>query len=151
MIPLEFFEKKSLDFSSAILVLLIGTCMGIFVLGLLEASLFPYPVFLEELLKALLIFFVICRLETAWQKIGAGVFLGILFGLGENILYLPDAIGMGDIWYFFERCLYVAPMHLATVLLMVLVSIKYKPLIVIGFIGALLIHTYFNQAFFFSF
>jgi hypothetical protein len=83
-------------------------------------------------------------LSTFKQKILAGLFFGFLFGLSENIFYLINIIDSNDITIFWKRILIVIPMHIITVIVMVLAGSFRKWFIIFGMIGAIIIHFIFN-------
>ncbi len=89
----------------------------------------PFPVLLEELAKALVVY------RAANWKQAAG--LGLVFGLGEAILFLVNANWLGSLGPIWQRLLLTVPMHGLTAAVMVAFG---KP----GLILAVLIHALFN-------
>ena len=115
-----------------------------FVLIVIEKTLLPYPAFVEEIAKAIVILFLILNLPGTKYKIAAGVLFGFLFGLSENIFYLTNIIENGQLTIFWQRFLWTVPMHIVTVLVMVFAGLAGKKWIILGLGGAIILHTLFN-------
>lgn len=116
-----------------------------FILIILEKTILPYPAFVEEIAKALVIFFLILNLPGTKYKIATGVLFGFIFGLSENIFYLTNVIENGNLNYFWQRMISVMPMHIITVLMMVFVGSVRKWFLILGLAGAIILHTLFNS------
>ena len=111
---------------------------------------------LEEISKALAIFFLILNLPKIKQKIVLAILFGFLFGLSESFFYLTNIFQVGDFNIFWQRLLFVVPMHILTVLIILLpglVSRKFMParkflgagLFILGLAGAIVVHLVFNN------
>jgi len=116
-----------------------------FILIILGKTVLPYPAFVEEIVKAIVIFFLILNLPNFKQKILAGLLFGFIFGLSENIFYLTNVIESGNLNYFWQRMILVTPMHIATVLIMVFAGLKRKWFLIFGLAGAITLHALFNS------
>jgi hypothetical protein len=112
---------------------------------IVEKTILPYPVFIEEITKALVIFFLILNLPGIKYKIAAGLLFGFLFGLSESIFYLVNFIAANNLIVFWQRFLWTVPMHIITVLLMVFAGLAKKWFIIFGLAGALILHFLFNN------
>lgn len=100
---------------------------------------------LEEISKALIVVFLILKFASLKQKIIAGVFFGFLFGLSENLLYLNNVFQLGDFSVFWQRFFLTTPMHIVTVLIILFLGLKSKKYIILGTLGAIAIHLFFNR------
>lgn len=127
-----------------ILIILI-TILLPFPLIILEKTILPYPALVEEITKALVIFFLILKLPSAKYKIAAGLLFGFLFGLSENIFYLTNFIANEELTIFWHRFLLTLPMHIITALIILFFGLWRKWLIIFGLAGAIILHTWFNS------
>lgn len=103
-----------------------------------------YSEVLEEAAKTLIVLFVILNMPSHKSQILAGIGFGFLFGLSENILYLNQIFQLGDLSVFAERFLWTAPMHVITVLVILFSGLAGKKFLVLGFVGAVILHAMFN-------
>jgi hypothetical protein len=138
-------NMKQTDPTIKFVLLVLTTLLLPFALIIIEKTLLPYPVFFEEIAKALVIFFLILNLPKTKYKIAAGVLFGFLFGLSENIFYLTNFIESGELTVFWQRFLWTVPMHIVTVLVMVFAGLKRKWLLIFGLAVAIILHTLFNN------
>lgn len=134
-----------MDLTAKIVLLIIVSLLLPFVLILLEKTILPYPAFVEEIAKALVIFFLILNFQNFKQKILAGLLFGFLFGLSENIFYLINVIENGNLNFFWQRIFLVTPMHIATVLIMVFTGLAKRWFLIFGLAGAIILHALFNS------
>ncbi|MBI5071789.1 PrsW family intramembrane metalloprotease [Candidatus Falkowbacteria bacterium] len=103
-----------------------------------------YSEIFEEIAKALVILFLIFKLPTHKAQILAAGAFGFLFGLSENIFYLTNVFALGDFNIFWQRFLLTVPMHIITVLVMVFAGLARKYLLILGLVGAVVLHILFN-------
>lgn len=128
-----------------LVIIVITAVLLPFVLIILEKTILPYPAFVEEIAKGLVVFFVILSLLTVKQKFLAGLLFGFLFSLSENIFYLVNTIENGNLNFFWQRMIFVTPMHIITTLIILLPALKKKWLIIFGLTGAIILHMLFNN------
>jgi|SRR3989344_3893359 len=100
---------------------------------------FPYPHIVEELVKALLIFYLL-KLSNNSQKIYGTILVGLLFALSENVLYMIN----GNPQTLILRFVITMPMHIITSLVILAWALIDKRLIFLGIILAGFIHYLFN-------
>lgn len=105
-----------------------------------------YSEVVEEIAKALVVLFLILRTSSCKGRIYMGMFFGFLFGLSENFLYLNQIFQLGDFSVFWERFLWTVPMHIITVLVMVIFGLMGRWFLIFGFFGAVILHIWFNGA-----
>ena len=105
-----------------------------------------YSAIVEEIFKAAVVLWLILKLPGRWIKIWAGIGFGLLFGISENFLYLNQIFQMGDMSIFWQRFLWTVPMHIVTVLIMVLSGWKSKKFLILGLLLAIILHLWFNGA-----
>ncbi len=100
---------------------------------------FPYPHIVEELAKALLIFFLLKSGDNR-QKIYGAILVGFFFAFSENILYMMN----GNSQALILRFVLTMPMHIITSVVILSVGLIDKRLIFLGIILAGFIHYFFN-------
>ena len=104
---------------------------------------FPYPHIVEELTKALLIFFLLKSTDNR-QKIYGAILVGFLFAFSENVLYMLNIFSAGNPQVLILRFVLTMPMHIATSGVILAVALIDKRLIFLGIILAGFIHYFFN-------
>ena len=100
---------------------------------------FPYPHIVEELVKALLIFYLL-KLSNNSQKIYGTILVGFFFALSENVLYMIN----GNPQTLILRFVIKMQMHIITSLVILAGALIDKRLIFLGIILAGFIHYLFN-------
>ncbi len=105
---------------------------------------FPYPYIVEELFKALLIYFVLKSEANRATKIKLTIIAGILFAFSETVLYIFNLLLVGNLNLLFERLLITTSLHVLTSLAILIPAMYNKKLIVVGIVLAMIIHYYFN-------
>ena len=99
----------------------------------------------EEILKALVVFFLILKLTSFKESIRIGILFGFLFGVSETFLYFNNICQLGDFNVFWQRVFLTVPMHIITVLIILLPSLKSKKNIIWGTLGSIAVHLLFNR------
>ncbi len=131
-----------------------ATLYGIFaIIAGLALPLFLIPIvkftghseIIEEIAKAIVVLFLILKLPSWKSQILGVVVFGFLFGLSESIFYLNNIFQLGDFSIFCQRILWTVPMHIITVLIIFLPTLKNNKLIVLGLAGAIIFHLFFNN------
>lgn len=141
----QFVQKNDSLFKNGInAVFLIITSLVLPALLLPVIKLTGYSEIVEEIAKALVILFIIFNFASLKQKVWAGIFLGLLYGVSENIFYLNQIIQLGDLSVFWQRLLWTTPMHIITILIMLFAGSVKKWYIIFGLIGAIVLHALFN-------
>lgn len=101
-------------------------------------AVFPYPHLVEELAKAVLVFFVLSTL-------GQAVTAGVVFAFSESVLYLFNIFAIGSIETLFTRLALTIPLHVGTTVLMFLFGSKRKAYLIPALALAITIHYLFNS------
>lgn len=104
-----------------------------------------YSEIIEEIIKTLVVLFLILKLPNTKLEITGAILFGFLFGLSENILYLTNIFQGGDFSTFWQRFLWTVPMHIITILIILFSGIAGKKLIIFGLIAAIITHLLFNS------
>ncbi len=104
---------------------------------------FPYPHVIEEMTKALLIFFLLKSTDNR-QKIYGAILVGFLFAFSENVLYMLNIFSAGNPQELILRFVLTMPMHIVTSVVILSLSLIDKRLIFLGIILAGFIHYFFN-------
>ena len=99
---------------------------------------------IEEIAKALVVLFLILKLPTWKLQILGGIAFGFLFGMSENFFYLNNIFQLGDFSIFWQRFIWIIPMHIITVLVMVFAGLARKWFLIFGLAGAIVLHILFN-------
>jgi len=98
----------------------------------------------EEIAKALVVLFLILKLPTWKLQILGGIAFGFLFGMSENFFYLNNIFQLGDFSIFWQRFIWIIPMHIITVLVIVFAGLARKWFLIFGLAGAIVLHILFN-------
>jgi uncharacterized membrane protein len=104
----------------------------------------PYPFIVEEVFKAILVYFILHSRNNKYQQ-ALVISSAILFSLSESILYLFNIVLTGNSQIFLLRLGLTTTMHLSTFLIIYLlgkVSIKLLPL---GILIGAIIHYLYNH------
>jgi hypothetical protein len=99
---------------------------------------------MEEIAKAVVVIFLIIKLPTKKSKIIFGILFGFLFGLSESFFYLNNIFQIGDFSIFWKRLMWTIPMHISTIVIMILASFAGKKWVLLGLLGAIMLHILFN-------
>ena len=102
----------------------------------------PYPYIVEEISKAILIFFLL-KLPNR-EKILGTIMIGFLFSFSETVLYLFNVFSVGSLQTLLLRFIFTTPMHILTSLIILSSALINKNLIILGVIIAALVHYIFN-------
>lgn len=126
-----------------ILGLLISLVSPLFILPI--ENLLPYPHFIEEAVK-LVVVVVMIKIEKQIRKGVASwaLMAGFLFTISESILYLTNIFALGNYILFPKRLVLTGGLHTGTVMLMYFLGRKNYIGLAAGFIGAIIIHYFFN-------
>ena len=103
-----------------------------------------YSEIIEELLKALVVVFVLNNFKSSTKRIKNVTLFALFFGLSESLLYLNYACQLDDINIFWQRIVLTIPMHIITALIILFSALKNKNTIILGIIVSLVIHLSFN-------
>lgn len=107
-------------------------------------TLFPYPHLFEEVLKLILGLAIIKVPESIPKKILLGVSSGVIFALSETILYFLIIFQIGQPSLFLKRLFLTIPLHVLTLLLILLPGLKKKEFAFAGFLLAVILHYTYN-------
>ncbi|MEA3399224.1 MAG: PrsW family glutamic-type intramembrane protease [Patescibacteria group bacterium] len=125
-----------------IFIVLAGLVLPLLLISLIKFT--GYSEIIEEIVKVLVVLFLILKLPTWKAQIFGGIIFGLLFSVSENIFYLNNIFQLGDFSIFWQRFLWTTPMHIITVLVMVFAGLAGKRWIVLGLGGAIILHVLFN-------
>lgn len=104
----------------------------------------PYPYILEEVFKLALVLVILNRPGATFKKISIGAASGVLFALSESFLYFLNIFQAGQPSLLVQRLILTIPLHVATIMLMILPALKKKKLVLVGFLLAVALHYFFN-------
>jgi hypothetical protein len=115
-----------------------------FVLIFLEQTILPLPWFLEELAKALVIFYLILPIPGRSSRLlGALVFV-LVFTLSENIFYFLNFVQQSSIDQYLWRFIWPTLMHMLTVFLILFFSWRDRRLVFVAMIITMMVHYLYN-------
>lgn len=104
---------------------------------------FPYPFVVEELVKLLIVFFILKSLNKKTMIILA-ILAGIFFAFSESVLYISNIILVGTPWTFIERLIITTPLHVITILLILFSGMWRRIFLPLGVAAAMILHFFFN-------
>ena len=105
----------------------------------------PYPHFIEEAVKLIVAVMIIKAERQTKENLWVWVFMaGFLFAISESILYLADLLALGNYMLFPQRLVLTGGLHTGTVMLMYFLGRKSYLGLAVGFVGAVIIHYFFN-------
>jgi len=133
--------RKSDLLKSAILMLA-GIIAPFFIIPIVKIV--GYSEVIEEILKALVVVFVLNNFKPLPKRIKNVTLFILSFGLSESLLYLNYACQLGNIDIFWQRIVLTIPMHIVTALIILFSALKNKKTIILGIIVSLVIHLSFN-------
>lgn len=104
----------------------------------------PYPHILEEFFKLALVLIILNGRGPAFRKITLGLTSGVLFALSETFLYFLNIFQANQFNLFAQRLIFTIPLHVATMILMILPALRKRELVLVGFLLAVALHYFFN-------
>ncbi|KKP72455.1 MAG: hypothetical protein UR68_C0015G0016 [Candidatus Roizmanbacteria bacterium GW2011_GWA2_35_19] len=104
----------------------------------------PYPHFVEEIIKAIFIYFII-QIPSFNTKIKLTLIVGISFALSETVFYLFNFFMLDSIAPLFLRLILTALLHSTTMIVMLLSTFINKRFLLLGMILSVLIHYFYNM------
>ena len=129
--------------AQAILALLFSLTAPLFLLPI--ERFLPYPHFIEEAVKLLIVLMIIKAARQEKERFTVWVFMaGFLFAVSESILYLMNIFALGNFMLLPQRLLLTGILHTSTMMLMYFLGRKNYAGLAVGFVGAVLIHYFFN-------
>lgn len=131
--------------SFKLIFLVIIALLATFFLIPIEKYLLPWPWFLEEILKLVVIWYFILPLRCWYCRLLFGLTFVLVFSVSENILYFPFFVQLQDLGRYWERFVYPLGMHLLTFYILLFSAWQRRCFIFIGLLFACLIHYYYND------
>lgn len=105
---------------------------------------FPFPFIIEELAKAVVLFFGLNRTGDSKSYLGLIILAGFLFSLSETVIYIFNYNLIAQISYLLIRFAMTSSLHIVTFLLMYLTFTKKPSYLTLGLITSMLIHYLYN-------
>ncbi|MBU1031566.1 PrsW family intramembrane metalloprotease [Patescibacteria group bacterium] len=105
--------------------------------------LLPFPYIIEEIVKGILIVFVI-DLPGRTSQVKIVLASAAIFTLSETVLYILNISLVGDFSTLLIRFILTNIMHSLTMLIILISTFKHKWFMSIGVAAAILIHYFFN-------
>ncbi|MDP3882654.1 MAG: PrsW family glutamic-type intramembrane protease [Candidatus Staskawiczbacteria bacterium] len=135
----DFFLKIAANF---ILISAFGLILPMILIFVVHFT--GYSEIFEEIVKMLVILFLVLKLPDFKLQIIGAVIFGFLFGLSESMLYLNNIFQIGDFSVFWQRFLFAVPMHIITVLVILFSGKMGKKFIIFGLAISIILHLLFN-------
>ncbi|MBP9716731.1 MAG: PrsW family intramembrane metalloprotease [Candidatus Levybacteria bacterium] len=104
----------------------------------------PFPYLVEEIAKAILVFFIVQTVPKLKDKIQITLLAGLLFSISESVMYLFNIYQIGSLETLLIRLILTIPLHIGTMLLILLFGLKRKEMALLGLLLAVPIHYFFN-------
>jgi len=146
MLEKSISKNNENNFNAAIygtLAILSGLIAPVFLLFIIKYT--GYSEVIEEIAKAAVVFFIILKLPNLKTRLLGAFIFGFLFGLSENVFYLSNFLDFNGFQVFLQRFLWTVPMHIATVLIILLFASIKKEFIILGLFLGIILHLLFNQ------
>ncbi len=105
--------------------------------------LLPYPYFVEELTKFLVVYFLIKKEEDLKARIRIALVSGLLFSLSESLFYFSLAANTSGINAILIRLTFTTILHSSTIVLMAS-ALKNKVLLFTSLFVSIAVHYLFN-------
>lgn len=105
--------------------------------------LLPYPYVIEELVKLLLVIFIL-NVSSNAIKIRLAIMAGLFFALSESVLYMFNIQLVGTLSTLLQRLALTIPLHVVTTLIILFSGIKNRAFLAIGVTIAIILHYTFN-------
>ncbi|MEE8131666.1 MAG: PrsW family glutamic-type intramembrane protease [Candidatus Paceibacterota bacterium] len=135
-------DKFTSDVFRFISLIIIAIVLPLFLIPIIK--IIGYSEIIEEIAKAMVVFFVVLELPTFRKKIAGAIIFGLIFALSESIFYLTNIFQLGDFSIFWQRLVLTTPLHIITALVILLPALKNKFLIFAGLFFAIIFHLLFN-------
>lgn len=159
-------KQQSLNTIKIVFLIIAGLALPLFLMPLIKFT--GYSEIVEEIAKAGVVLFLISKLPRFNSQILAGIAFGFLFGTSENLLYLNNIFQLNDFSILWQRFIWTMPMHIITVLIIILAELAGKSIsqnfcrcdkkiyphiqklfsawwIILGLLGAITLHISFNK------
>jgi len=108
-------------------------------------KLLPYPYLIEEIVKALLLFFF-ANYKSLKNKLESALVVGISFAISESVFYSFNIYSTNNFQVMGLRLFLTTLLHFATSLLIILPVKKNKAWILAGLSLAILLHFLYNRS-----
>ena len=107
---------------------------------------FPYPYFVEEFAKGVLILLMLKDIDSAAEGVRISLILGLLFAISESVLYIFNIQLVGNLSTFLVRLAVTIPLHSFTSIVIFVFAYTKKvfPLLS-GLVIAMVLHFLFNS------
>jgi hypothetical protein len=136
-------EQASFDgIIQAIIAAVAGITLPIVLIPVVAMT--GYSPVIEELGKALVIFFAVATIPSRRARYLVAVLFGMLFGISENFLYLNQLFQQHDLTAFALRFAWTMPMHVAMSLILFTFLMRGKAYGIVGVFVSILLHQTFN-------
>ena len=137
-------QYKKNDLLKSASLVLAGIVAPLFIVLIVKVV--GYSEVIEEILKALVVIFVLNNFSSLIKRVKNTVLFALSFGLSESLFYLNYACQLNSIDIFWQRIILTIPMHIITALVILFSSLKNKKTIILGIIVSLIIHLAFNAS-----
>ncbi len=142
MIKFKDIDQYFSNIIKIIFIIILGFILPLLLIPVIK--LVGYSEIVEEISKALVVLFLISKLSSWKIKIFIGIIFGFLFGLSETMFFLNNIFQLGNFSIFWDRFFWTVPMHIITVLIMIISVLAGRKFLFFGFIGAIIFHLFFN-------
>lgn len=126
----------------AIILLPLMALMAPFLVFPIEFYL-PYPHVVEEIPKAILVYFLL-EVSNKKQSLKIAIILGVLFSVSETILYTFNFFMLTSLGPLIKRLILTSILHSLTIVVMLLIGMRNKKLLPFGLLLGIFIHYLYN-------
>ncbi len=104
----------------------------------------PYPYLVEEIAKLIIIYLILNSTLKLKEKFQITFLSGLLFSISESVMYLFNITQVGSTETLLIRLALTIPLHVGTMILILIFGLKRKEMSILGLFLTMPIHYFFN-------
>ena len=104
----------------------------------------PYPYLVEEIAKVIIVYLILNSTLKLKEKFQITFLSGLLFSISESVMYLFNISQVGSTETLFLRLALTIPLHVATMIIILIFGLKRKKMSILGILLTIPIHYFFN-------
>lgn len=104
----------------------------------------PYPYLVEEIAKLIIIYLILNSTLKLKEKFQITFLSGLLFSISESVMYLFNITQVGSTETLLIRLALTIPLHVATMIIILIFGLKRKKMSILGILLTIPIHYFFN-------
>lgn len=104
----------------------------------------PYPYLVEEIAKVIIVYLILNSTLKLKEKFQITFLSGLLFSISESVMYLFNISQVGSTETLFIRLALTIPLHVGTMIIILIFGLKRKKMSILGILLTIPIHYFFN-------